>query len=43
MQSLKVSIGEEKEDHSKLIEKMKHRFSATPLLTPHKKTKKGNQ
>lgn len=43
MHTLKVSTGDETEDQSKLLEKMKHRFSATPLLTPLKKPKnKGN-
>ena len=42
MHTLKVSTGDESEDQSKLLEKMKHRFSATPLLTPLKKPKKGN-
>ena len=41
MHTLKVATGDENEDHSKLLEKMKHRFSATPLLTPLKKPKKG--
>ena len=42
MHTLKVSTGDENENQSKLLEKMKHRFSATPLLTPLKKPKKGN-
>lgn len=43
MHTLKVSTNDEKEENNKLIEKMKSRFHATPLLTPLKKPKIGKQ